>query len=214
MLRQHRQLPDDLGQLAVALLGHGEGHLALGGCLGLGDVLVVERVLRAVRLQRFEGEDHVGGGDGPAVVPARLLAQAVGDGRMVRRMPHRFGEEPVLGRDLVLRLLHQRVVDERDAPFERALHAGDEEVEVVEGVLHAEPHQPAPRRLGVDVVELREAGRVFEVAHEREPVPPFILRRMRGGNGEKGRYARGEEASQAGLRSRSDPRSAVMSASR
>ena len=76
-----------------------------------------------------------------------------------------------------------------------ALHAGDEEVEIVEGVLDAEAHEPALRRVRVDVVEMPEAGRVFRLAEERVRVAPFRLARAGGGrrrDGEK-RRERGAE---------------------
>ena len=105
-------------------------------------------------------------------------------------MAHRIGEEAVLGPDFVLRRFHERVVDEREAGLGDAFHPGDEEVEIVEGVLDAEAHEPALRRVRVDVVEMPEAGRVSRLAEERVRVAPFRLAGAGGGRGRDGEKRR------------------------
>src|SRR5262249_52157803 len=49
---------------------------------------------------------------------------------------------------------------------------GDDLVEVVERAERHQAHPPAFRRLWVDVGEMLEAGRIFEVAIERQAMPP------------------------------------------
>ena len=62
---------------------------------------------------------------------------------------------------------------------ERAFDAGDRAVEIVEGAERDLPRRAAFRRVGVDVVELLEAGRIFEVAEQRQAVPPDPFLRLR-----------------------------------
>src|SRR3954468_8413474 len=95
-------------------------------------------------------------------------------------MTDRFGQQAVFGRDLVQRSHHQGVVDFVNACRDGALHARDDEIEIVEGAEAAEAHRAALRRLRVDVVETLEACRVFQLAEEREGMTPVILFRMRG----------------------------------
>ena len=52
------------------------------------------------------------------------------------------------------------------------LSAGDDLVEIVEGAERDQPHDAALRRLRVDVVEMLEACRIFELAEQRQAVPP------------------------------------------
>ena len=64
------------------------------------------------------------------------------------------------------------------APF----YACDHHVEIVEGADRDLPHRAAFRRGGVDVVELLEAGGIFEIAEQRHrPWRQAGLRLRRGG---------------------------------
>src|SRR5581483_7576423 len=54
--------------------------------------------------------------------------------------------------------------------------AGDDKVEIVEGLAAGDhAHDPAFRRLRVDVVEMLETGGIAKVAEQRQSVPPFRL---------------------------------------
>ena len=191
VLRQHRQLADDLRQLAVAGLREGEGDLALAGLLRLGYVLVVEGVLRAVRLEGLEREDHVRRRDRPAVMPARLLAQPIGDGGMSGGWRTASARRPYSVPTSSCAVFHERVVDERRCRSRARLsRPATKRLKLSKVPCDAEAHEPALRRVRVDVVEMREAGRVFRLAEEREPVPPFRLAGAGGGRGRDGEKRR------------------------
>ena len=67
-----------------------------------------------------------------------------------------------------------------DAGRERAFHARDHEVEIVEGADRDLARRAGLRRIGIDVVELLEAGRIFQVAEQRQTVTPRRFLRLRG----------------------------------
>src|ERR1043165_7834715 len=90
-------------------------------------------------------------------------------------MTDRFGEQAVFGRNLVGGRSHERVVDLVDAGGDRALHPGDNDVEIVECPEAAEPHGAALRCAWVDVIEALEPCRILEVAEQREAVMPGVF---------------------------------------
>ena len=165
-------MPDDLRQFAIARRVEGEGHLALGGLLGLHHMAIIGGILRMVLLEHLQRPDHVLRRHRLAVVPARLGPQAIGDGGIVVGITHGFGEQAVFGGDLVERRRRQRFIDEPHRARDRALHPGDDDVEAVEGAERDLPHRAGLRRGRVDVVEMLEAVGVFHVAEQRQSVPP------------------------------------------
>ncbi len=128
------------------------------------DVLVIGAGLRAKFLERIEGKYHVLRRHRRAVVPFRFGAQSEGGKGEVVRVAQRLGEEPIAARYLVERWHQQRVVVEVDADGERAFHAVDHDVEVVVGAAHDLSRGTALGGGGVDIVELLEACRIFQVA--------------------------------------------------
>ena len=164
MLGQHRQLTDDLRQFAIAGGVESESDLAIRGLLHLGHVAIVGGELRTVFLESSEGEDHVFRSDRLAVMPSRFRPQPVGGGGEILGVAHRFGDKSVFGGHLVSRGRHQGVVDERNAAGDRAFDARNHGIEIVEGADSNLAHDAAFRRFGVDVFELLEAGRIFQVS--------------------------------------------------
>jgi hypothetical protein len=68
----------------------------------------------------------------------------------------------ICARYLVERRHQQCVVVEIDADGERAFHSIDDHVEIVVGAERDLPRRAAPWRFRTDVVELLEAGRIFQ----------------------------------------------------
>ena len=83
-----------------------------------------------------------------------------------------LGEQTVLGADLILRRRHQGFVEIPRRTGDVALHAGDREIEIVEGAERDLPRDTALRRFRIHIIELREAGRIFEVPEQRQAVAP------------------------------------------
>ncbi|WP_245477281.1 hypothetical protein [Bradyrhizobium guangzhouense] len=77
-----------------------------------------------------------------------------------------FGELAVLGGDLVLRAGHQGFVDQRRGRRERALDAGNREIEIVESAERDQARDAALGRIRIDIVEALEVGWVFDVAEQ------------------------------------------------
>ena len=80
-----------------------------------------------------------------------------------------FGEQSVLGGHLVERRDQQRVVNEADAGCERAFYARDHEVEIVVGADRDLARRAGLGRIGIDVVELPEAGGYFRSPNSDRP---------------------------------------------
>ena len=140
----------------------------------LDDVPVIGGELRAVFLRSVERENHVVRRDRTAVMPFRFARAADrGRGKIVR-IAHRFGDEPIFARHFIERVREQRVVDQRDSAGEIAFDAGHDHVEAVEGADGDLPRRAALRGVGVDVIELLESWRIFQVAVERSAVPPGV----------------------------------------
>src|SRR5437763_17029228 len=107
-------------------------------------------------------------------------------------MTHRLGDEPVIGRYLIERGDHQGIGDHSGAHGERPLHAGYDLVEIVERTKGNHPHGAELRRLGIDIVELAKAERIFELAKERQAMTPggWLFPSLRGSRA--GQQARAE----------------------
>ena len=150
----------------------GEGDLAVAGFFRLHHLVVIGHRLRIRFLERGERENDVVGRDRRAVVPFCFGPQPKGNGRKIARIAQRFGQEAVSGRNFVERLRQQRVVKEIGALDESAFDQADDGIEIVEGAERDLPRRAAFRRFGVDVVETRKAGRIFQVAKRRRAVPP------------------------------------------
>ena len=137
--------------------------------------------LRTEFIECIEGENHVFRRDRLAIVPFCLCPQSKGDRGEIVRIAHRLGEQSVFARHFIKRRHEKCLVDEIDAEDERAFDSGDHHIEVVEGAERDLTRRAALRRVRVDVVELLEAGRIFQVAERRYAVPPnqacrFFLR--------------------------------------
>ena len=143
--------------------------------------------MRRVLGEGLERPDHVVRRHRLAVVPARDGAQAVGDRGAVGRIGDRFRQQAVVGGDLVERRGGQAFGDQLEAARQRAFDAGDHLVEVVEGAEGALAQRAAHRRLRVDVVEMLEAGGVFRLAEQRQPVLPGAGRGLGSGRGARQR---------------------------
>src|SRR5262249_33437074 len=73
----------------------------------------------------------------------------------------------------------QLLVDIADAErLERAAHATDRDIEIVEGSDRADAQRTGLRRLRVDVVEMFEARRILDVIEQRQSVSPFRCLRV------------------------------------
>jgi hypothetical protein len=132
-----------------------------------------------------ERERHVLGGDRRAVVKARLAPEIERDGPLVRGDLDVFGDQPVERIGLVEGPRHQRVEGVEDALGDRLVE--DEGVQVHERIDVVEPERTALGRVGVDVIEMAEAGRILEVAEHRDAVADDGVGRARGRGTERGR---------------------------
>ena len=173
MLRQHVELTHDLRQFPIARCVEDESDLALAGLLDFGDVPVIGRKRRIVGLECLHGEDDVVDGHRLAVVMARGRAQAERRRAKVAWVAHCLGDEAVLGGHFIERRHEQCVRDHTGSRGDRAFEAGDDLVEVVEGADRHQPHASALGRVRVDVIEMLEGSRIFEVAEQRQAMPPF-----------------------------------------
>jgi hypothetical protein len=87
-------------------------------------------------------------------------------------MADRLGQQTVFGRYLVERGYEQGVGGRSDAHGDRSLQPADHLVEIVERAEGDHAYGAGLRRFRIDVVEMLEAGRVFELPEQREAVPP------------------------------------------
>src|SRR4051795_13213279 len=175
MLRQDRELPDDLRQFAVARRVEHELYLTLADLLGFHHMAVIGRVLRVMLLEGIEREDHVIRGYRLAVVPFGLRPQAVSHEGEIIRMADGLGQRAVLGRDFVKRGRREGFVDERHGTGDLPLHTGDDDVEIVECADGDLARDAAFWRFRIDVVEALEVRRVFDLSEQRQRVPPSRL---------------------------------------
>ncbi len=101
---------------------------------------------------------------------ARLFAQAVEHRELVRGEIDALGDERVFAAGLVLRGDRQGVEDLADPGGRDALD--DKRVKRVVGADRRKLHRAALRGLRVDILEILEAGRVFQLTEERQAVAP------------------------------------------
>src|SRR5690606_4336658 len=119
-----------------------------------------------------------------------------GGGGKIFRIGNAFRDEAVFRARLIEARFEQRVVDERKA--RRRLALDDIGIEAVEGADARIAHLAALRRLRVHIVEMLEAGCVFELAEKRDAVPLGITR-LRGARSEGGKREAGREQRQTCL---------------
>ena len=98
MLRQDRQLPYDVRQLAVTRPIKGEGDLTLSGQLDLCDMAIVGAVKRAIRFKNIKGEYDVVRRHRLVVMPSRIGSQAIRHCRVIGGMADGFCKQSVCRR--------------------------------------------------------------------------------------------------------------------
>ena len=139
----------------------------------------------ALLLEDRQREGDVMGGQLGAVVKARLGAHQVAVGLAVGRNAHRARRQPIHAVRLVVRARHQAREGQLHAL--RGVALEDVAVERIEGeeVLIEHPvradlrEDAAFRGLRIDIVEMGEVARIFEVAEDRDAVAFRLVRRLR-----------------------------------
>src|SRR6516225_11489227 len=101
----------------------------------------------------------------------------IGNRRKIVWKTYRFSKQTISARYLVKRRYQKRLVDKIDARGERALNAGDHRVEVIKGAKCDLPCCTALRRIGVDVFEMPEPSRIFQISERRHSMPPVPIAR-------------------------------------
>ncbi len=137
-------------------------------------------------LEDFQRERDVVGGERAAVVECDAGPHEEVVGEPILRNPHRARGEPIHGIGLVRGARHQACESELHAL--RAVTLEDEAVERVEGekvlIEGAGRSDMGKRaalgRIRVDVVEMLEVSRIFEVAERRHAVPLGVFMRQGG----------------------------------
>src|SRR5262245_44802691 len=168
VLGKHHQIADDEGKLAIALDVENERDLTVPGLLGPRHVLVIKRIVGRDFLERLEREDHILGGDGPAVVKARARPQLKGGGGEIGGVGHPLRDQPIGCRRFVRALHHERVVDEPQTVRRAALDG--ERMERIEASKRPLPHPPALGGGRIDPVEVLEVGPVTGTADQGQGV--------------------------------------------
>src|SRR6516164_3198184 len=97
-------------------------------------------------------------------MPFCLLPQTIGDRGKIGWKTYRFGKQTISARYFVKRRYQKRLVDKINAGGERALNVGDHPVEVIKGAKCDLPCCTALRRIGFDVFEMSEPGRIFQIS--------------------------------------------------
>jgi len=116
----------------------------------------------AVLPDRLEGKGDVLGLDRFAIVKTRLGPKLEADEGAVGVVGDGFGQQPVIGRQLVLGFDHQRVVGERPVAGEFAPKRNP--VQRFELRPHGQPHFTAFGRIGIGVGKMFEVGRQVRLA--------------------------------------------------
>ena len=129
VLWKYGKLAHNMRQLAVAFLREDEGHLVVARLLCLGNILVVEGVLRTDLLEGRHAPDNVVGRYGLAVMEPRFGPQAIDDLGKVVRIPDLIGDEPIHGARLIEGGRHKCLG--RNSAIGRGLALEGERVEAV-----------------------------------------------------------------------------------
>src|SRR5262249_53255387 len=135
----------------------------------------------ALVLENFQREGDVAGGERAAIVKCDAGPQQETISQSVRRYLHRARSEAVQRVGLILGARHQ--AREGKLHTLRTIALKDEAVERVEGekVLIEGPSCPdvgkhaALRSVWIDVIEMLEVGRIFEIAEGRNPMTLCVL---------------------------------------
>src|SRR5262245_44674507 len=98
---------------------------------------------------------------------------------MVIRVTDGLGEQSVFGRHFIQRRRGQRLREKLRAGSDAALHAGHDHVEIIERAERALAHGAALRRVWINVLEMLESFRIFNVAEQRQRVAPDLRLRLR-----------------------------------
>ncbi len=132
--------------------------------------LLVKR--RPLVAQRLEGEGDVLGHHRLAVAPARLWAQLEGQAHAVFAHSNGLGQQPVISCRLIP-AAHEQRVENQLAQQRRNAPRIQQRIERIERPCHAEPEHAALWRARVGVIEMPEAGAVFQLMHRGITVPRF-----------------------------------------
>ena len=159
-LRQHRQRGEPRRQVAVDARLEDKPDLSRAQRLGLRHVAIDDAETRVPFFhKRLEGKHHVGGGDRRAIVKLRARIEVEDDPAPVLRQLGGFRDQPIDRVGLVHRPRHQGIEHEARQLFLAAFE--DEGIDGLVGSDRLELELAALGRVRIDVVELREAGRVF-----------------------------------------------------
>lgn len=185
MFGKHGKLADYQRQFAIFARLEGELDRPLARPLHLfhtGIIIAVEGI--ALFAQRPESPDHVLDRNGLAVMPSGLRSQGEGDPRAVLRYLDRLAQQAIFRERLVEGVRHHGIVDQpqRDG----GLSFDDESVERIVTADGRQPYLAAFRRRRVDVVEIPEPRRVFQVAMHGEAVALPGLRSLGGACRQRG----------------------------
>ncbi len=153
----------------------------------------------ALVLENFQGEGHVVGGERAAVVKLDAGPHQEAIGEPVLGYLHRAGCKPVQAIRLVLGRCHQAREGELHALG--AIAPEDETVERIEGekilVVGAGRsdmgEHAALRRIGLDIVEMLEVRRIFEIAEGRHAMALGAFVRPRGHDRHRCQRARAQQ---------------------
>ena len=169
MLRQHLKLAQNGGKLMILGIAEMEGDAPIGIRHHPRHVAPIGTVDRpAQRAQRLESPDHVGGGDGAAVMPAGGRVQLEADAQLVGGQIDPLRQMGVGSGGLVIRFDQQGVKEIGQANGRSA--AQDEAVEAVEAAQSRQNRLAALRRVGIDPREMRKALGKFRLAQQSHGV--------------------------------------------
>ena len=169
MLRQDRQLADDLREFAVFGGAEVKHHTRRGFRHHVIDVRIILPIQRpALVAQGIEGPDHILGGDRLAVMEPRLGPQLKRNAAVIGGQFDVSGDMGVGGFGLVGRRHRQRVVDLRRTTGGGS--ANDERVEAVKAADRRRRHLAALRGIRIDVGEMRETLRQCQFTDQAEAI--------------------------------------------
>ncbi len=162
MLRQHRHLPEDHRQFAIASVLEIEAHPPRAFRCHFLHIGVVGAVLRGTLAHKgFEGEHHILGLYRLAVMEACLRAQVEAHPAVVRSLFYLFRQQAVDSEGFVQAVGGEGVVDQTDIVGCNALV--DEGVERVEAAETSLSQRPTLGSVWVGIFEMLEIGRVLRL---------------------------------------------------